>query len=58
MRRQGSGSIVTIASVAGLIAIPGRGPYSAAKAGLMSLTRVMAAEYGRAGIRVNAIAPG
>ena len=58
MRRQGSGSIVTIASVAGLIAIPGRGPYSAAKAALMSLTRVMAAEYGALGIRVNAIAPG
>ena len=58
MRRQRSGSIVTIASVAGLIAIAGRGPYSAAKAALMSLTRVMAVEVAELGIRVNAVAPG
>ena len=58
MKRQRSGAIVTIASVAGLIAIPGRGPYSAAKAGLMSLTRTMAVEVAELGIRVNAVAPG
>ena len=58
MRRQRSGSIVSIASVAGLIALPGRGPYSAAKAALLSLTRVMAVEVAELGIRVNAIAPG
>jgi 3-oxoacyl-[acyl-carrier protein] reductase len=58
MRRQGSGAIVSIASVAGIIALPGRGPYSAAKAGLMALTRTMAVEVADAGIRVNAVAPG
>jgi NAD(P)-dependent dehydrogenase (short-subunit alcohol dehydrogenase family) len=58
MKRQKSGAIVTVASVAGLIALPGRGPYSAAKAALMSLTRVMAVEVADLGIRVNAVAPG
>jgi NAD(P)-dependent dehydrogenase (short-subunit alcohol dehydrogenase family) len=58
MKRQGSGAIVSIASVAGLVALPGRGPYSAAKAALMSLTRVMAVEVAGQGIRVNAVAPG
>jgi 3-oxoacyl-[acyl-carrier protein] reductase len=58
MRRQRSGSIVSIASVAGLIALPGRGPYSAAKAALLAFTRVMAVEVAELGIRVNAIAPG
>jgi NAD(P)-dependent dehydrogenase (short-subunit alcohol dehydrogenase family) len=56
--RRGGGSIVSIASVAGLIAIPGRGPYSAAKAGMMSLARVMAVEVADLGIRVNCVAPG
>ncbi len=58
MRGRGGGSIVQIASVAGLIALPGRGPYSAAKAALMSLSRVMAVEVASLGIRVNAVAPG
>ena len=58
MKRQGSGAIVTVASVAGLMGIAGRGPYSAAKAGLMSLTRTMAVEVAELGIRVNAVAPG
>lgn len=58
MREQRSGSIVSVASVAALIALPGRGPYSAAKAALLSFTRVMAAEYAEIGIRVNAVAPG
>ena len=58
MRGRGGGSIVSIASVAGLIALPGRGPYSAAKAALMSLSRVMAVEVAELGIRVNAVAPG
>ena len=58
MRRRGGGAIVQIASVAGLIALPGRGPYSAAKAAMMSLSRVMAVEVAELGIRVNAVAPG
>lgn len=58
MKRQRSGSIISVASVAGMIALPGRGPYSAAKAGIMSLTRVMAVEVAELGIRVNAVAPG
>jgi 3-oxoacyl-[acyl-carrier protein] reductase len=58
MRGRGGGSIIQIASVAGLIALPGRGPYSAAKAAMMSLSRVMAVEVAELGIRVNAVAPG
>jgi 3-oxoacyl-[acyl-carrier protein] reductase len=52
------GSIVTIASVAGLLAMPFGAPYSASKAGLMALTRTAALEWGPLGIRVNAVAPG
>lgn len=58
MRARGGGAIVSIASVAGILALPGRGPYSAAKAGMMSLSRVMAVEVAGLGIRVNAVAPG
>ncbi|MBN9023268.1 MAG: SDR family oxidoreductase [Rhizobiales bacterium] len=58
MRPQRKGAIVSIASVAGIVGIPGRGPYSAAKAAIMSLTRVLALENATADIRVNAVAPG
>jgi 3-oxoacyl-[acyl-carrier protein] reductase len=59
MIEQGSGgTIVSIASTAGLVGLPGRGPYCAAKAGIMSLTRVLALEGGPVGIRANAVAPG
>ena len=51
------GAIVSIASVAGFVGLPGRGPYSAAKAGIMGLTRVLATEGAAARIRVNAVAP-
>jgi len=58
MRPHRKGAIVSMASVVGLIGTPGRGPYSAAKAGIMSLTRVLALENATANIRVNAVAPG
>jgi NAD(P)-dependent dehydrogenase (short-subunit alcohol dehydrogenase family) len=58
MRAQGSGAIVHVASTAAFLGLPGRAPYSAAKAGLGALTRVMAVELAPVGIRVNAVAPG
>jgi 3-oxoacyl-[acyl-carrier protein] reductase len=52
------GAIVNVASVAGLRASPGQANYAAAKAGVVGLTQPMAAELGRHGVRVNAVAPG
>lgn len=51
------GSIVNITSQAGVVAGPGRAPYSAAKAGVNHLCRSLAAEWAPYGIRVNALAP-
>jgi 3-oxoacyl-[acyl-carrier protein] reductase len=57
--RQGTGgSVVNIASLAGLTAMPFGVSYAAAKAGVLALTRTAALEWGGAGIRVNAVAPG
>jgi gluconate 5-dehydrogenase len=61
MLQRGYGRIINIASIAGLHAAvdgPHYAPYAASKAGLMGLTRELAASWGRHGIRVNAIAPG
>lgn len=54
----GGGAIVNVSSVAALTAEAGLGAYAAAKAGLLALTRNVAAEYGREGLRCNAICPG
>lgn len=54
----GGGAIVNIASMTGLDANAGYAAYSAAKAGLVNLTHLLAKEYGGAGIRSNAVAPG
>ena len=52
------GSIVALASIAGLSSMPFGAPYAAAKAALMSVVRTAAIEFGSAGIRINAVAPG
>ncbi|HEX4814039.1 MAG TPA: SDR family NAD(P)-dependent oxidoreductase [Nonomuraea sp.] len=54
---RGSGSVINIASVAALGA-PFLAPYAAAKAGLVALTKTLAVEWARAGVRVNALCPG
>jgi len=53
-----SGSIINVASVAGLVGIADRAAYNASKHGLIGLTRTLAAEWGGKGIRVNAVCPG
>ncbi len=54
---RGAGSIVAIASVAGLTAVADRAAYAASKAGLLMATRVCAVEWAASGVRVNAVAP-
>jgi NAD(P)-dependent dehydrogenase (short-subunit alcohol dehydrogenase family) len=58
MLRVGRGSIVNVASVAGLLAVSDRAAYNASKHGLIGLTRTLAAEWGGRGVRVNAVCPG
>lgn len=58
MLAQGSGSIVNVASIAGLVGVADRAAYNASKHGLIGLTRTLAAEWGGRGVRVNAVCPG
>jgi NAD(P)-dependent dehydrogenase (short-subunit alcohol dehydrogenase family) len=58
MLARGVGSIVNVASVAGLSGIADRAAYNSSKHGLIGLTRTLAAEWGGRGVRVNAVCPG
>lgn len=58
MIESSGGSIVNVASIAALTPLPGQAVYSMTKAGLISVTRSFAKEYGKQGVRVNAILPG
>lgn len=58
MAAQGGGAVVNISSVGGIKPEPMLGVYSVSKAALISLSKVLATEWGRDGIRVNAICPG
>jgi NAD(P)-dependent dehydrogenase (short-subunit alcohol dehydrogenase family) len=58
MVERGGGSIVSVTSISGVFGAPNHSAYGAAKAGLIHLTKTLAVEYGRVGIRVNAVSPG
>jgi NAD(P)-dependent dehydrogenase (short-subunit alcohol dehydrogenase family) len=58
MLARGAGSIVNVASIAGLAGVSQRSAYNASKHGLVGLTRTLAAEWGGRGVRVNAVCPG
>ena len=58
MLEAGRGSIVNVASIAGLVGVADRAAYNASKHGLIGLTRTLAAEWGGRGVRVNAVCPG
>ncbi len=58
MVRRGWGRVINLASVLGVIALPGRAPYCSSKAGIINLTKVLALEWAGTGVTANAICPG
>ncbi len=56
--RDGGGAIVNICSLTSAVGVPGAAPYGASKSGLLGMTRALATEWARFGIRVNAVGPG
>jgi len=58
MMHRRHGAIVQVASLSALHGVPGQGAYAASKAGLLGMTRALAREVGRRGVRVNAVVPG
>jgi NAD(P)-dependent dehydrogenase (short-subunit alcohol dehydrogenase family) len=58
MRRAGGGTIIFMASVTGILGLPGLAAYSATKGALIALARAMSTDHAHQGIRVNAVSPG
>ncbi len=58
MRERGWGRVINLGSILSVVALPGRAPYASSKAGVLGLTRVLALEWAKHGVTVNAICPG
>ena len=58
MCARGWGRVINLGSILSVVALPGRAPYASSKAGVLGLTRVLALEWAKHGVTVNAICPG